>query len=380
MKQFAIIVLVVLLVCALSAPFFLREALNTENTSKDNTPDLFVGVDIAYGDMTAVKNQIEQVSEFANLIIIGCTDITYSPEKLSEICRYIYGRDMYFMVYTELPLKPEWVSKAIVEYGSHFLGIYVWDEPGGKQLDLAAGQAIINSSEFFSTYAEIENAFSRILSGGLRYTSPYSSATLPIATSDYALYWFDYKAGYDILFAQLGWNYSRALNIDLVRGAATVQNKSWGVIITWTYTTHPYIESGEQLYADMKLAYENGAKYIIVFDSNEGWTQGILQHEHLQAMQQFWEYAKANPQSYNSSMHRVAYVLPEHYAYGFRGPEDKIWGLFQADILTGPLCVDLNNAMEQYGNRLDIIYDDPAFPNYPAVYGQLKFWNGTTIE
>jgi len=29
-------------------------------------------------------------------------------------------------------------------------------------------------------------------------------------TSDYALYWFDYLAGYDVLFAQFGWNFARA--------------------------------------------------------------------------------------------------------------------------------------------------------------------------
>ena len=115
-----------------------------------------------------------------------------------------------------------------------------------------------------------------------------------VFTADYGLYWFDYKAGYDTVFAELGWNYSRQINIALCRGAATVQNKDWGVMIAWTYTTPPYIESGDQLYKDMVLAYDNGAKYIVVFDGDGG-SQGILQQEHLDAMQRFWNYAQKQP-------------------------------------------------------------------------------------
>ena len=108
-----------------------------------------------------------------------------------------------------------------------------------------------------------------------------NSTNYPLFTSDYALYWFDYKAGYDVLLAQFGWNYSRQLNVALCRGAATVQNKDWGVIIAWTYTDPPYIESGQELYEDLMLAYENGAKYIVVLDTNKNYTQGILEEEHL---------------------------------------------------------------------------------------------------
>ena len=71
-------------------------------------------------------------------------------------------------------------------------------------------------------------------------------------------------------------NYSQQLNLDLVRGAATSQSKDWGVMITWKYNTPPYMESGPELYSDMKLAYDNGAKYIIVFDGDQNWTQNIL--------------------------------------------------------------------------------------------------------
>ena len=39
---------------------------------------------------------------------------------------------------------------------------------------------------------------------------------IPVICSDYALYWFDYKGGYDVVFAQLGWNNNPAQEIALV--------------------------------------------------------------------------------------------------------------------------------------------------------------------
>ena len=77
---------------------------------------------------------------------------------------------------------------------------------------------------------------------------PYAPSDFQLFTADYALYWFDYLAGYDVVLAEFGWNYSRQINVALNRGAATIQNKDWGVIVTWTYNNPPYIGSGEELY------------------------------------------------------------------------------------------------------------------------------------
>ena len=118
----------------------------------------------------------------------------------------------------------------------------------------------------------------------------------------------------------------RQLNVALCRGAATVQNKDWGVMIAWTYTQPPYIESGQELYQDLISAYDSGAKYILLFDSNKDYTHGILKAEHLEALKQFWQYAQSNPRKSYLIGERVACVLPKDYGYGFRGPNAKIWG------------------------------------------------------
>jgi hypothetical protein len=201
-------------------------------------------------------------------------------------------------------------------------------------------------------------------------------ANVPLFTSDYALYWFDYKAGYDTVLTEFGWNNSRQMDISLCRGSATVQGKDWGAMITWTYDQPPYLENGTQLYSDMKLAYDNGASYIVVFndDGNGG---AILGSDQLNAMQQFWQYAKTHSQPTSQSSDRIAYVLPDAYGYGFRGLNDSIWGYWQADNFADQQYTNVNNALQQYVNKLDVIYDDLSFPNYVSMYSKLIFWNGT---
>ncbi|MCW4053831.1 MAG: hypothetical protein NWE84_02775, partial [Candidatus Bathyarchaeota archaeon] len=133
------------------------------------------------------------------------------------------------------------------------------------------------------------------------------------------------------------------------------------------------------LYNDLVLAYENGAKYITIFDSNEGYTQGILNASHLEALKDFWQYMQDNPRENSVTVDRVAYVLPKDYGYGFRGPNDKIWGLWEADNLTYQMCTTLGYFLEEYGSRLDIIYDDGLTPNNTYMYSKLFFWNSTVL-
>ena len=226
-------------------------------------------------------------------------------------------------------------------------------------------------------YTDARNQFEATLNASLNWVIwNYTSANVPLFSSDYALYWFDYKGGYTTLFAEFGWNYSRQLNVALCRGAAVAQNKEWGVMITATYTDPPRLESGEEVYEDMVSAYENGAKYILLFDSNENYTHGTLTTEYFQALKQFTEYAHENPRTYEPTSERTAFVLPKDFAYGFRGPTDKIWGLWEANDFSYDMSVQLGNLLNKYGSKLDVIYDDGI--DYSSLgYSRFIFWNGT---
>jgi len=342
--------------------------------TKEDIPDFFFGVDVAYGDVDEIKNLIDEVSSYTNLLLIGSTGISHDAAKLNEICQYLYEKDLYFIIYDELPLNLNSLNAIKSKYSEKFLGLEYEDELGGSQLDRWEYRPVLEAEN----YADAANQFTGSINGYLNMQilpfGPFPS-DFHLFTADYALYWFDYKAGYDVVFAELGWNYSRQLNVALCRGAATIQIKEWGIMITWTYDHPPYIASGAELYEDLVYAYENGAKYMIVFDSNKEYTEGILKQEHFEALQEFWEYARANPREINQSGDRVAYVLPKDFAYGFRGPEDNIWGLWEADAFSFEVSENLSKLLEQYGSKLDVIYDDGL--RLDSTYNKYVLWNGT---
>jgi hypothetical protein len=118
----------------------------------------------------------------------------------------------------------------------------------------------------------------------------------------------------------------------------------------------------------------------MVFDSNEDHTEGILKDEHLLALQQFWQYTRNNPRKSSPIGSRVAYVLPNGFGYGFRGPDDKIWGLWQADALTQNISVSVGSLLGEYGTKLDIIYDDGLQPGNNYGYSKLIYWNDPSLS
>ena len=62
------------------------------------------------------------------------------------------------------------------------------------------------------------------------------------------------------MFAELGWNVSVAEQIALVKGAARLQDKEWGAMITWKYRSPPYLDSGDQIYNQMLMSYRGRSK------------------------------------------------------------------------------------------------------------------------
>lgn len=208
----------------------------------------------------------------------------------------------------------------------------------------------------------------------------HSQTSVKVFTSDYALYWFDYLGGYDVVLAQLGWNHTTAQDIALARGAANVQGKDWGAIITWKYNQPPYLGGGDEMYDQMRLAYEAGAKYIVVFNyptypANNSY--GILQDEHFSALQRFWTDTVQNQTVTNGGTKaEAALVLPNNYGWGMRNQQDNIWGLWQPDNSSLQVWSKLQNALATYSSRLDVVYDDSAYP-VSGKYTQVYYWNQT---
>ena len=204
-----------------------------------------------------------------------------------------------------------------------------------------------------------------------------NQSAVKLFTADYGLDWFDYKAGYDVVLGELGWNQSTLQNLALVRGAADMQGKDWGTMITWMTAAYPSLPSGDKMYEDLKLSYEEGAKYSVVFNYAPGDNgTGLLQDEHFAALQKFWTNVVVNPKETNNVKAQDALVLPKDYGWGMRNPTDTIWGLWQSDAKSPQVWSTMQGSLSKYGSKLDIVYDDPAFPvagRYVLVY----YWNQT---
>ncbi|MDR2700261.1 MAG: hypothetical protein LBC12_05575 [Nitrososphaerota archaeon] len=343
--------------------------------------DVYVGVDAAYDNMIELKACIDQVKDFTNIFVLGSTGITLDAIKLNEMCEYISARDLNFATYTHTTEnttinfnQSAWTTYAKQHWSDKFLGLYSYDEPGGHQIDVDHPYMIVTEAD---SYSDAANKYTQNLHN---YISEFLALNSALITSDYVLYEYGYRAGYDLVMAEYAWNHSRPLNTALCRGSATMHGKEWGVMLTYTYDIAPYLASGSELYQDMVTAYQNGAKYILIFDyamETETLTaHGILQQEHLDALRQFWEYVKTHPRPNNPVNERVAYVLPPDFGYGFRGSDDWIWGLWKNSVLSNKIWTDVNTYSQQYGQKFDILYADSLnFDNW--AYSKLIYWNGT---
>jgi hypothetical protein len=347
--------------------------------NEDSKDKLFFGVTYGQNTVEEAKLLIDKVKNYTNLFIINSYPITVNnttPQALNEICDYAANANLHFIVYffsfhpNAGPWQQEWLNTAEQKWGEKFLGIYLRDEPGGRQIELAEPiKTATNYSDAATRFVEnVSSTFSVQL---------LNNKGVPAFTSDFALYWFDYQTGYNILFAELGWNNSRTREIGLCRGAANMLQKDWGTIVTWTYNQPPYIASGAEIYQDMITSYNAGAKYVVVFDYPqypEDNQYGILTEEHFSAMKQFWDYTTSHTRK--TETNTVAYLLPKDYGWGMRNQNDKIWGIWDADDKAPIIWENVNKLETKYGLKLEIIYDDPQY-NPEGKYHQIYQWNAT---
>ncbi|MDR0373189.1 MAG: hypothetical protein LBI79_06505 [Nitrososphaerota archaeon] len=340
---------------------------------------------ISFGGQTPeeAKILIDKVKDYSNLFLINSYDLAINETALNEVCDYAVQAGLKFTVYFDFisrvtyPWHQTWLDNAPTRWNNNFLGVYLHDEPGGKQID--------NKKAFThaSNYSQAADLFIQNIAQSNSMIDA-KSKSIPTFTSDYVLYWWDYLAGYDVLYAELGWQLDSTQQIALCRGAATTQNKTWGAIIVWTYYEPPYMANAQEIYQEMTLAYEAGAKYVVVFNYPtypEDNPYGVLSTDQFKAMENFWNYAKANPRPNGGEVHaKAALILPQDYGWGMRRnkhlPEDNIWGLWPEDEKSPIILENINKLLTRYGLDLDIVFDDTQF-NFNNNYNTIYYWNET---
>lgn len=382
MKKRLILVLSVLLLVILLA------VLLFERTPVESTPQQKPYVGVAFGGNTVAeaKALIDRTKNYTNLFILQSGPISYNETATTEICDYATAAGQSIIVYfgdlapNVLAIKGQtwratWVTNAKTVYGSQFLGVYYYDEPGGIYIDAnktaSKGWAKPPNATYDSIAARFERGFQR--DPGVVFLKNQS---VPTVCSDYALYWFDYKSSYDIVLAQVGWNNTLAQEIALVRGAATFQNRDWGVMITWTYSQAPYLDSGERIYEQMRDSYAAGAKYIAIFNYPYNTTPyGLMDDTHFNALERFWNDVSQNKIT-QKPLAEAVLILPKNYGFGFRTAGDSIWGYWGPDEYTSTIWDKTQLLLNKYGYSLDIAFDDASYA-LPANYGAVYYWNST---
>ena len=395
--------------------FLLYQNTNSEGVRTD---PFHVGVAFQGDTVAEAKLLIDRVKSYTNLFVLGHTPVSRNETGTNEVCDYAVSKGLDVIVnfgyydrnasspeevFRQWPWQHTWVEAAKQKYGTRFLGVYYDDEPGGINLDYDWQEFFTNYSSYLSRpdnttfhkiYAKVREANASGVSPDnydleveyfvdlLRTTFDHTgtrTAEVTTFTSDYALYWFDYLGGYDVILAQLGWNHSIIQDIALVKGAARLQNKAWGTIITWKYNATPYLDSGVEIYRQMVASYRAGASYVMVFNypKLEGNPYGVMRDEHFLAVEEFWRnFVSPSPRYPDLSTAEAVLVLPRNYGWGMRKPDDKIWGIWGPDDKSPQIWEISRRLIAKYGLLLDIVYDDPAFPVL-GKYNRIYYWNDT---
>ncbi|MDR2700710.1 MAG: hypothetical protein LBC12_07970 [Nitrososphaerota archaeon] len=331
---------------------------------------------------------IDKIKGYANLFIINSWGIATNQTALNMLCDYAADSGLHFIVFfafisrTMYPWHQQWLDEAHQRWGDKFLGLYLNDEYGGKQIE---------GNELFTTAANYADAADRFVNG-VKF-GPSGEATsmldanakgIRLFTADFLLYWWDYLAGYDVVFAELGWNITSNRQIALCRGAATAQGKDWGTIITYETDTPPYLGSAEKIYRDMIDSYRAGAKYVAIFNYPtypENNPYGILSEDHFEVMHKFWQYTKSYPRSfYGVAKADTVLVLPSNYGWGMRRSpyitDDFIWGIWPEDDKAPQILNNVQWLETRHNLQFDIIYENSQF-NYSNIYPKIIHWNTT---
>jgi hypothetical protein len=393
----------ILVISILAAVIYLPEITGTLSTTE---PEPYFGVSFNGNTIEQAKMLIDKIKGYTNIFVLQSGPISKNETATNIICDYAVDAGLDFIVFfgwfdPAAPWQIPWLDYATSRWGVHFLGIYFFDESGGIQIDhewefnfhhikevdpefYQDIKAYIegDSGQVVRDYELVKNNYIEYLQNHVQLDI-LNKKSIPAFTADYALYWFDYLAGYDTVFVELGWNHDIQKHIALCRGAATVQQKDWGTIIVWNSINRDNEEtgtykSGPEMLSDMLISYEAGSKYIIIFNypQLEDNQYGILTDEHFGAMEQFWNYMEKNPDEYGKTETQAALVLPENYGWGMRTIDDKIWGYWGPDEKSEQIWNISQQLLTKYGLALDIVYEDT---NYPLIniYTEIIYWNST---
>ncbi len=144
MKRFTVSIIVVIIVVILvfaSAELLLPYLNRDDEEQQSRTDGFHVGVSFGGNTTAQAKVLIDRVKNFTNLFVVQSGPVSTNETSLNEIVHYAVASDLDVIVYfgyfnPAYPWQIPWLDYAKQTWGSHFLGIYLNDEPGGQTLDV----------------------------------------------------------------------------------------------------------------------------------------------------------------------------------------------------------------------------------------------------
>src|SRR4030042_2135820 len=141
MKPVWLLFLIAMLIIAVIVPI-VYFGNQTENEAADDV--FFFGVTYGSKTVSEAKLLIDKVNGYTNLFVVDSWDISKNETALNEICQYAVDANMSVIVYFDylfFDVNPwlwlrTWLSTAKERWSNQFLGIYLYDAPGGHQIDM----------------------------------------------------------------------------------------------------------------------------------------------------------------------------------------------------------------------------------------------------
>jgi hypothetical protein len=156
-KAFTAIALILVIAVAMFIGILL--ARNDSSKGSDNPP-AYVGVAYCGNSVAQGKQMIDKVKGYTNLFVLQSGLLERDFKSVDELGDYAVSAGMYFLPYFGTFVHSSfsvWLETAKQKWGTHLIGVYYADEPGGKMLDgnVEFKDAVTGDTITKTTYGDI---------------------------------------------------------------------------------------------------------------------------------------------------------------------------------------------------------------------------------
>src|SRR5665647_498958 len=156
-KAFTAIALILVIAVAMFIGILL--ARNDSSKGSEN-PQAYVGVAYCGNSVAQGKQMIDKVKGYTNLFVLQSGLLERDFKSVDELGDYAVSAGMYFLPYFGTFVQSSfstWLETAKQKWGTHLLGVYYADEPGGKMLDgnVEFKDAVTGDTITKTTYGDI---------------------------------------------------------------------------------------------------------------------------------------------------------------------------------------------------------------------------------